>query len=173
MTISRFPSLAILLIGSALAVAPSLHAGGGNKNGNPYGNGSFFPNNGTFTGVIRGTNLGGITQFSTSTTNSLSTSQGSAFIYIYGFSYSSGVAANLDPAANTINAYFSPAAQTNGGTNINAGGFLGTLKNSFPNQTFSGDGYISYIDLVIDPTGNTISQTPIKVNGVRVSQSPN
>jgi len=150
-------------------MVPQVQAGGSNKSGNPYGNGSFFPNNGTFTGVIRGENLGGITQFSTSSTNALSTSQGTAFLYINGFSYSSGVAANLDPAANTLNAYFSTGAQTNGGTNINGGGFLGTLQNSFPNQTFTGQGFVTFIDLVIDPNGGTYNRVPISVNGVRVS----
>lgn len=161
--------LALLLTGIIFILVPQLQAGGSNKNGNPYGNGSFFPNNGTFSGVIRGENLGGITQFSTSVTNALSTSRGAAFLYINGFSYSSGVAAVLDPAASSLNAYFSTAAETNGGTNILGGGFLGSLQNSYPNQTFTGNGFVTFIDLVIDPTGDTLNRVPISVNGVRIS----
>jgi hypothetical protein len=161
--------LALLLTGMIFIPVPQLQAGGSNKNGNPYGNGSFFPNNGTFSGVIRGENLGGITQFSTSVTNALSTSRGAAFLYINGFSYSSGVAAVLDPASSSLNAYFSTAAETNGGTNILGGGFLGSLQNSYPNQTFTGNGFVTVVDLVIDPTGDTLNRVPISVNGVRIS----
>ena len=62
-------TLAPLLIGSLVAMlqftsAPEAHAFGGAPGG-PYSNGSYFPNTGTFSAVIRGTNLVGTAQFST------------------------------------------------------------------------------------------------------------
>jgi hypothetical protein len=165
MTLPRIPFLALLLLGSVLALVPSLHAGGSNKNGNPFGNGTFFGNSGTFSGVIRGQNLAGITQFTTSSTNALTANNGTTFIDIEGFSYSSGVAATLDPSAGTLNAFFSTVAQTGGGGALLGGGFLGTLQNSYPNQTFNGAGTIT----ATNPTLAT-NFYPIAVNGVRVSQ---
>ena len=65
MNLSRIPSLALLLFGSALAFAPTLQAGASNKNGNPFGNGTFFQTTGTFSAVVRGENLSGTMLFST------------------------------------------------------------------------------------------------------------
>jgi hypothetical protein len=65
MTLSRIPSLALLLVGSAVVFAPQLHAGASNKNGNPFGNGTFFQTTGTFSAVVRGENLSGTMLFST------------------------------------------------------------------------------------------------------------
>lgn len=44
---------------------PQAYAFGGGS-GNPFGNGSFFPNTGTFQATIRGTNVSGVAVFSTS-----------------------------------------------------------------------------------------------------------
>jgi hypothetical protein len=74
MNLSRIPSLSLFLLGSALAFAPTLHAGASNKNGNPFGNGTFFQTTGTFSAVVRGENLSGTMLFSTGvSTNAVST----------------------------------------------------------------------------------------------------
>ena len=62
-------TLAPLLVGSLVAMlqftsAPEAPAFGGAPGG-PFSNGSYFPNTGTFSAVIRGTNLVGTAQFST------------------------------------------------------------------------------------------------------------
>jgi hypothetical protein len=44
---------------------PQLQAGASNKNGSPYGNGTFFQTTGTFSAVVRGENLSGTMLFST------------------------------------------------------------------------------------------------------------
>lgn len=63
-------TLAPLLIGSLVAMlqfssAPEARAFGGAPGG-PFSNGSYFPNDGTFSAVVRGENLSGTVQFSTS-----------------------------------------------------------------------------------------------------------
>jgi hypothetical protein len=74
MNLSRIPSLALLLLGTTLAFAPTLQAGASNKNGNPFGNGTFFQTTGTFSAVLRGENLTGTMLFSTGvSTNAVST----------------------------------------------------------------------------------------------------
>jgi hypothetical protein len=52
-------------LGLVLVASPTrVHAFGGPPGG-PFGNGSYFPNDGTFSAVVRGTNLTGTLQFST------------------------------------------------------------------------------------------------------------
>jgi hypothetical protein len=52
---------------------PQLQAGASNKNGSPYGNGTFFQTTGTFSAVVRGENLSGTMLFSTGvSTNAVS-----------------------------------------------------------------------------------------------------
>jgi hypothetical protein len=53
---------------------PQVQAGASNKNGSPYGNGTFFQTTGTFSAVVRGENLSGTMLFSTG----VSTNTGSA-----------------------------------------------------------------------------------------------
>lgn len=55
----------LLLIAMALLAAPSSVQAFGGPPGGPFGNGSYFPNDGTFSAVVRGTNLTGTLQFST------------------------------------------------------------------------------------------------------------
>jgi hypothetical protein len=69
MNLSRIPFLALLLFGSALVFAPDLQAGASNRNGNPFGNGTFFQTTGTFSAVVRGPNLSGTMLFSTGVNN--------------------------------------------------------------------------------------------------------
>lgn len=65
-----------LLVG-LLASSPKTHAGASNKNGNPFGNGTFFQTTGTFSAVVRGQNLSGTMLFSSGVnTNSTNNSSG-------------------------------------------------------------------------------------------------
>ena len=50
----RFHSLLTLLAIAIVLPVTSIQAGASNKNGNPFGNGSFFSDQGTFSAVIRG-----------------------------------------------------------------------------------------------------------------------
>ena len=101
-------SLAALLA----CMIPQVQAGASNKNGNPYGNGTFFQTTGTFSAVVRGENLSGTMLFSTGvstnagSTNSsgtttisyLGSSDGSTRAGIY-FGNASGM---WDPSSGSI-----------------------------------------------------------------------
>jgi len=104
-------SLAALLF----CVIPQAHAGASNKNGNPYGNGSFFSDSGTFSAVVRSSNAFlGVMQLITSSTNSGTnalTNVGIATIYASGQQYVGQGFATIDPYANTLAAtYFGNSA---------------------------------------------------------------
>ena len=168
---SKFP---LLLIASIIGIAnPTLHAGASNKSGNPFGNGTFFSTSGTFSGVLRGINIVGITTFSTGTNATFTGGP----LYIYDASQglyddTQGVYASLNPAANTLNAMIFPATNTPaaGTTNTSVGGgsFTASLQTQPPNQTFNGSGVISEIT---DTTTLPISTTniPFTISGVRIS----
>jgi len=96
----------------AASFASDLHAGASNKNGNPFGNGSFFSNTGTFSAVVRGSNLSGTVYFSTGTdSNSASTnsSSGSSEIVYEGYTYIGNSQAAWNPSSSAI------SGQLNGG----------------------------------------------------------
>jgi len=83
-------SLAALL----LCMIPQVKAGASNKNGNPYGNGTFFATTGTFSAVVRGENLSGTIVFSTgvSTNDVSANSSGTTTISYLGSSDGSNIA---------------------------------------------------------------------------------
>ncbi len=167
MTISRIPSLALLLVGSVLALVPSLHAGASNKNGNPFGNGTFFPNTGTFSAIVRGNyGLIGAVEFSTSKSNTSTsslTNSGVATIYANGQQYVGSAFGVIN--GSTIAATYFGSNSIISSTNTCSGQFSATLQNSYPNQIFygTGEGSIS--------AGNNIqpiSSAPIWVSGSRL-----
>ena len=162
--------------------ASHLHAGASNKSGNPFGNGTFFNTSGTFTGVLRGVNIVGITQFSTTT--NIVMNAGALYIYNAGAGWyddTLGVYATLDPSspkltalimpatANAIN-YTNSAAGYGASNNLGAGGgaFSATLNTTPPNQTYSGNGNLTeVINGSADPTGTT--NIPFVINGCRIA----
>ena len=83
---------------------PQLHAGASNKNGNPYGNGTFFDTTGTFSAVVRGENLSGTILFSTGTsTNGVSTNSSGSSVIVYGGNTYMGNSAGMwNPSSGTI-----------------------------------------------------------------------
>lgn len=162
--------LALLLLGGA-----DLQAGASNKNGNPFGNGTFFSTGGTFTGVLRGNNLVGVTQFSTTTNAALS--GGALAIYNASlglYNQNLGVYASLDPAANTLTAMILPDTQTiytDTSANVFQGGgsFSATLSTQPPNQTYSGNGVITQVYDTDNPTTNPPVNMPFSITGTRIS----
>jgi hypothetical protein len=97
-------SLIALLTCCVLFDPSQLQAGASNKNGNPYGNGTFFPNDGTFSAVVRGENLSGTIMFSTgvSTNGANTNSSGSSVIIYGGNTYMGNVIGMWNPSAGTI-----------------------------------------------------------------------
>ena len=161
-----------------------LRAGASNKNGSPFGNGTFFTTSGTFTGVLRGTDLVGVTQFSTTTNASLT--GGTVVIYdaaLGMYNDGMGVYATMNPAANTLTALILPNTNTAIVTpnplstnqdavpaNIFQGGgsFSANLSTQPPNQTYSGNGVITQIP---DTTTNNSPplNMPFSITGCRIS----
>ena len=165
---SRFsPIVAVSLLASLLFPASSLLAGASNKNGSPFGNGTFFPDSGTFSAVIRGSNAFlGVMEFTTSDgteTNRLGTNAlgnvGTATVYANGEQFvgpAFGTISGSTIAATYQGAYsygvFVPTqtVNTNGTTNTTytsqsltntvSGQFTANLYNSYPTQGFTGNG---------------------------------
>lgn len=182
----------------ALAFAPALHAGASNKNGNPFGNGTFFSNSGTFSAIERSSNgFLGVLQFSTFTTNASTnslTNSGIATVYADGQQFTGPVFGSISGStiAATYIGYFQYGVlvptinfSTNGSTNsitysnatisntIN-GQFSATLQNSYPNQIFSGQGQSTVNLNILDPQTLIISNSNkifnATVSGSRISQ---
>jgi len=101
-------TLAPLLIALLVAMlqftsAPEARAFGGAPGG-PFSNGSYFPNDGTFSAVVRGENLSGTVQFST-TSGSGETGTGStgvSTIYYDGDTYLGNSQGGYNPQASTM-----------------------------------------------------------------------
>ncbi len=179
MTNRSFLVTAFLLI-ALLAFSPKSHAGASNKSGSPFGNGTYFPNSGTFSAIMRSTNAFlGITQFTASGTNTSSSNtvglatvyaggqqyQGSSFgtvsgstiacVYGLGFTSQTNVIAGTNSASTVITL-----------TNTFCGGqFSGSLYNSYPTQSFNATGQCS-----VGPTTNNLIRYTTSVTGSRLIQ---
>ena len=129
-------SLAAILV----CMIPQAHAGASNKNGNPYGNGTFFQTTGTFSAVIRGQNLSGTMLFSTgvnpssASSNSMSSSGGTVTISYMGSPdgstgpgvYFGNAMGNWDPSSGEISGQFW------GGYNLSSGSNSGNSLLVYP-----------------------------------------
>jgi hypothetical protein len=168
---SAFCALTLSLVSASVALA-----GASNKNGNPYGNGTFFSSDGTFSGIMRGQNLTGVTQFTTFGSSSVTTVinnniPGVTAIYYAGTAYVGSSQSVIDPASGQISSVFalsgpvptlgSPQQTSTNANNENSlvndafllhGAFLANLANSYPNQTFSGNGNVTLNDATIGQT---------------------
>lgn len=143
-----------------------LHAGASNKNGNPFGNGSFFPDSGTFSAVVRGDNaLIGTVEFSTSASNTSTVSisnSGVAAIYADGQQYVGSAFGVV--SGSTIAATYFGTNSISTSTNTCSGQFTARLQNSYPNQVFNGSGQGAIT------SGTNLFFAPISVSGSRISR---
>ena len=115
----KVSTLAPLLLGSLAAIlqltsVTEARAFGGAPGG-PFSNGSYFPNDGTFSAVVRGENLSGTVQFSTS---SASASTGVSTIYYDGDSYIGNSQGSYDPQASSMEVNFQADVEGQGQNNI-------------------------------------------------------
>jgi hypothetical protein len=127
-------TLASLLIVSLVAIlqftsSPEARAFGGAPGG-PFSNGSYFPNDGTFSAVVRGENLSGTVQFSTS---SASASTGVSTIYYDGDSYIGNSQGSYDPQASSMEVNFQADVEGQGQNNIIVSKPITTLGTSTSN----------------------------------------
>jgi hypothetical protein len=117
-------TLAPLLIVSLVAIlqltsVPEAHAFGGAPGG-PFSNGSYFPTDGTYSAVVRGENLSGTVQFST-TAGSGETGAGStgvSTIYYDGDTYIGNSQGAYNPQASTMAVNFQADVQGQGQNSI-------------------------------------------------------
>jgi len=138
----------------AAIFASNLHAGASNKNGNPFGNGTFFSNTGTFSAVVRGENLSGTIYFSTGTdSNAASTnsSSGSSEIVYQGYTYTGNSQASWNPSSSAI------SGQLDGGQLLS-----GTNSTSFSSTN---DPTIIYTTNSVLVTNTSTSTTKDPVTG--------
>ena len=132
-------TLAPLLIGSLVAMlqftsAPEACAFGGAPSG-PSSNGSYFPNEGTFSAVVRGENLSGTVQFST-TAGSGQTGAGStgvSTIYYDGDTYLGNSQGSYNPQASTMEVNFQADVEGQGQNQIIVSKPITTLGTSTSN----------------------------------------
>ena len=101
------PALALGFVLSSSTEAPAF----GGPPGGPFSNGSYFPNDGTFSAVVRGENLTGTLQFSTSSSVS---STGVASIYYDGDSYLGNSQGASNPVDSTMTVNFQADAEGQG-----------------------------------------------------------
>ena len=115
---SKLSRIAITLAGIACSLPLLLttaHAFGGPPGG-PFGNGSYFPNDGTFSAVITGEDMIGTIQFSTS---SAAASTGVSTIYNQGNTYLGNSSGVIDPSRNTMTVTFQAGIPGQGQQTIN------------------------------------------------------
>jgi hypothetical protein len=87
----------------------------GGAPGGPFSNGSYFPNDGTFSAVVRGENLTGTLQFSTPSNAS---STGVASVYYDGDTYLGNSQGATNPADSTMTVNFQADAEGQGQNEI-------------------------------------------------------
>lgn len=134
MHFKRFsPAITLLLLLFVLMSGlTKVQAGASNKNGNPYGNGTFFQTTGTFSAVVRGENLSGTVLFSTgANTNTSSNSSGGNSIIVYqGNTYAGNASGFWDPSSGAIN------GQIWGGQNLSGTNTTTIYPEIFNTNTF-------------------------------------
>ena len=191
--LSRLALLA-LLAASPLILNDAQAFGG--KPGGPFSNGTYFPNDGTFSAVLRAENLIGTLQFSTS---SSSASSGVATIYNEGDTYIGNSSGVVNPSSNEITVTFQTGSAGQGENTYSYTSNLGEIlsveyfdegycsgsaicktSNDLPNQKFSGLGKVSFQKLEFNGNepiygANTPvlakSYKDIAISGVRLSNT--
>ena len=189
--LSRFALLATIAA-SPLLMTDAQAFGG--KPGGPFSNGTYFPNDGTFSAVLRGTDLVGTLQFSTGSTGS----SGTAVIYSDGDQYFGNSSGIFNPSAKEIAIQFQADIPEQGQNTYTLRTIAETIQvdyfdssycdgnavcktsNDFPNQKFSGSGKASFQKLEFNGTTPiTGANTPvlaktsknITVTGVRLTNT--
>jgi len=123
--------LPTLVLGFMISTSFEALAFGGPPGG-PFSNGSYFPNDGTFSAVVRGENLTGTLQFSTSSNAS---STGVASIYFDGDSYIGNSQGATNPVDSTMTINFQADAEGQGQQTIQVQTPVTTLGTSTTNGT--------------------------------------
>jgi hypothetical protein len=126
--------LPALVLGLIISTSAETFAFGGPPGG-PFSNGSYFPNDGTFSAVVRGENLTGTLQFSTSSNAS---STGVASIFYDGDSYLGNSQGATNPADSTMTVNFQADAEGQGQQTILVQTPVTTTNTDFIFNPFTG-----------------------------------
>ncbi len=155
-----FATLTLLLAAIFFLPASQLQAGASNKNGNPYGNGTFF-NGGTFSAVIRGQNLSGTMLVSAPPggdvgSNSTSTNGGGgvATIIFEGQNYNANANANVDASSGQI------AGNFYGGMELSGSG-----SNTVLLSTTNAPTPVLFTSNIVTPITSIIPATNVELGG--------
>jgi hypothetical protein len=107
--------LPALVLGFMISTSSEALAFGGAPGG-PFSNGSYFPNDGTFSAVVRGENLSGTVQFSTTAGSGVTGagSTGVSTIYYDGDSYLGNSQGSYNPQSSTMSVNFQASIQGQG-----------------------------------------------------------
>jgi hypothetical protein len=191
------PSLflySLLLAPALLFSIPSQSYAFGGPPGGPFSNGSYFPNEGTFSAVVRGTNLTGTLQFSTTDGSQGVGSTGTANFYFNGRSYtgnsqgsynveSSGMAvtfqadsAGQGEQSRTLSTIVDLGDQVETTTTINPDGTIVVVESETPQRSLEPSREITYFDTYYMngfancKTSNAFPNQKFKGNGEMVAQ---
>jgi len=125
-----------------IATSPVAFASAG-SNSNPYSNGTFFTNEGTFQTTIRGKNLTGVATFSTGDAAAAVIPSGSFTVAYQGLTYTGNVDASIDPAGGTVAATMEASITRQG-----SGTVTDTLSSSYvPTGTQNVSGGTAVVNL--------------------------
>lgn len=184
MTTRLFSMAVSLLVAVAvLASTEKSHAAASNKNGNPFGNGTFFQTTGTFSAVVRGQNLSGTMLFSSgvnnSTNNATNSSGGTTTIsYLGGDGARAGIyignaAGFWDPSSGSITGQLwgtLPLSRTNSASiypeiynnsnNPTWPGLTNPLAPSFPYLVETVSNVVIPPQIVLNPLGGAAEVIP-------------
>ena len=202
MNFRHFPLIGAACLSLFAAIPSTLHAGASNKNGNPFGNGTFFSNTGTFSAVIRGENLSGTMLFSTGVNDSGAASNGptamspgtggSSVIVYQGNTYQGNAAGMWNPSSGTVSGQFWGGQTLSGsnssvvfpevypGVDTNIWPFvLNILSNNPSSYTNTNTGVVITTNVLvtnviaIEPVGTNVYQDSVYMNGSFQGQMQN
>ena len=128
--------IALLVAMLQFTSAPEARAFGGAPGG-PFSNGSYFPNDGTFSAVVRGENLSGTVQFSTTSGSggNGTGSTGVSTIFYDGDTYLGNSQGSYNPQASTMEVNFQASVEGQGSQKIEVKAPVTTQGTSTTNGT--------------------------------------
>jgi hypothetical protein len=158
-----FPALVLALV---ISSSSETFAFGGPPGG-PFSNGSYFPNDGTFSAVVRGENLTGTLQFSTSSNSS---STGVASIYYDGNSYVGNSQGAMNPVESSMTVNFQAGIELQGEQQFEVMEVVDLGDITTSTTTISPDGTFVTVDTVtpqrqLEPETSVIYFDSLYLNG--------
>jgi hypothetical protein len=161
--------LPALVLGLIISTSSETLAFGGPPGG-PFSNGSYFPNDGTFSAVVRGENLSGTVQFSTSSGSSETGagSTGVSTIFYDGDTFIGNSQGAYNPQASTMTVNFQADVEGQGQNTIIVRTPVTTLGTSTTNGTVTNTSTTTFL-----PTREILFFDALYLNGVAECKTSN